>query len=84
MERLKISEYNHANQTNALRVAVEDLHNASAAVCCYGTETVVDQTRPDLLAASSTAKLDITQKELSDALTACALAKESIAQLEKR
>lgn len=66
MERLKSSECNHANQTNALRVAVEDLHNAN------------------LLAASSTAKLDITQKELSDALTACALAKESIAQLEKR
>ncbi|KAF8505610.1 hypothetical protein F5888DRAFT_453967 [Russula emetica] len=66
MERLESSQYNHANQTNALRVAVEDLHNAS------------------LLAASSTAKLDTTQKELSDALTACALAKESIAQLEKR
>ena len=32
MERLKSSEYNHANQTNALRVAVEDLHNASAAI----------------------------------------------------
>jgi len=52
--------------------------------CCYGTETAVDETRPDLLAASSTAKLDTAQKELSDALTACALAKESIAQLEKR
>jgi hypothetical protein len=51
---------------------------------CYDIETTVDQTRPDLLAASSTAKLDTTQKELSDALTACALAKESIAQLEKR
>ena len=51
---------------------------------CHGTETIVDHTRPDLLAASSTAKLDPTQKELSDALTACALAKESIAQLEKR
>ena len=32
MERLKGSEYNHANQTNALRVAVEDLHNASAVI----------------------------------------------------
>ena len=51
---------------------------------CCGTETVVDQTRPDLLIASSTAKLDTTQKELSDALTACALAKECITQLEKR
>jgi hypothetical protein len=46
--------------------------------------TVDDQTRSDLLASSSTAKLDTTQKELSDALTACALAKEYIAQLEKR
>ena len=51
--------------------------------CCYGTETAVDQTRPDLMAASSAAKLDTSQKELSDALTACALAKENIAQLEK-
>jgi hypothetical protein len=36
MERLKSSEYNHANQTNALRVAVEDLHNASAANLLLG------------------------------------------------
>jgi hypothetical protein len=51
---------------------------------CHGTETTVDHTRPDLVAASSTAKLDATQRELSNALTACALAKESNAQLEKR
>ena len=51
---------------------------------CYGTEITVDHTHPDLLAALGTAKLDATQNELSDALTACALAKESVAQLEKR
>ncbi|KAH9999317.1 hypothetical protein BJV77DRAFT_1064239 [Russula vinacea] len=66
MERLRGVEYNHANQTNALRVALDDLHNTN------------------LVAASSTAKLDATQRELSNALTACALAKESNAQLEKR
>jgi hypothetical protein len=32
MERLKGAEYNHANQTDALRVALDDLHNASAAI----------------------------------------------------
>jgi hypothetical protein len=32
MERLKSAEYNHANQTDALRVALDDLHNASAAI----------------------------------------------------
>jgi hypothetical protein len=25
-------EYNHANQTNALRVALDDLHNTSASI----------------------------------------------------
>jgi hypothetical protein len=84
MERLKSSEYNHANQTNALRVAVEDLHNASAVILLLWHRDVVDRTCLDLLAASSIARLDTTQKELSDALTACALAKESITQLEKR
>ncbi|KAI9512189.1 hypothetical protein F5148DRAFT_54941 [Russula earlei] len=66
MERLQSAECTNANQTNALRVALDDLHNAS------------------LLAAARTAKLDDTQKELSDALTACALAKENVAQWEKR
>ncbi len=32
MERLKGAEYNHANQTDALRVVLDDLHNASAAI----------------------------------------------------
>jgi hypothetical protein len=50
---------------------------------CRRTENTVDRTRPGLLAASSTAKLDATQKELSDALTACALVEESKAHLEK-
>jgi hypothetical protein len=84
MERLQRAEYTHGSQTNALRVALDDLHNASAAIFMRGTEATIDHTRPDILAASSTAKLDATQKELSDALIARALAKESIAQLEKR
>ncbi|KAI0307319.1 hypothetical protein B0F90DRAFT_555594 [Multifurca ochricompacta] len=66
MERIQGAECTNANQTNALRVALDDLHNAN------------------LLVAARTAKLDTTQKELSDALTACALAKENVAQLEKR
>jgi hypothetical protein len=37
-----------------------------------------------LLAAARTTKLDATQKELSDALTACALARENFNQLDKR
>ena len=39
---------------------------------------------PDLLAAARTDKLEATQKELSDALIACALADENAAQLEKQ
>ncbi len=39
---------------------------------------------PDLLVAARTDKLEVTQKELSDALIACALADENAAQLEKR
>ena len=38
----------------------------------------------DLLVAARTDKLEITQKELSDSLIACALADENAAQLEKR
>lgn len=32
MERLQSTEFNHANQTNALRVALDDLHNASTII----------------------------------------------------
>ncbi len=32
MERLRIAECTHANQTDALRVAIDDLHNASAVI----------------------------------------------------
>ena len=39
---------------------------------------------PDLLVAARTDKLEVTQKELSDTLIACALADENAAQLEKR
>ncbi|KAH9077342.1 hypothetical protein EDB83DRAFT_1699287 [Lactarius deliciosus] len=39
---------------------------------------------PDLLVAARTDKLEVTQKELSGALVACALADENAAQLEKR
>jgi hypothetical protein len=84
MERLQRAEYTHGSQTNALRIALDDLHNASAATFLRGIEATVDHIRPDLLAAASTAKLDATQKELSDSLIACTLAKESIARLEKR
>jgi hypothetical protein len=38
----------------------------------------------DLLVAARTEKLEVTQKELSDTLIACALADENAAQLEKR
>ncbi|KAI0003091.1 hypothetical protein BJV74DRAFT_571718 [Russula compacta] len=64
--RLQSAECTHANQTDALRGALDDLHNAN------------------LLVAAHTVKLDITQKELSDALIACAVAKEDITRLEKR
>jgi hypothetical protein len=33
MERLHIVESTHANQSDALRIALDDLHNASAAIC---------------------------------------------------
>ncbi|KAI0254395.1 hypothetical protein BJV78DRAFT_1152493 [Lactifluus subvellereus] len=65
MERIQSAERTHSSQTNALRVALDDLHDAN------------------LLIAARTAKLDATQKELSDVLSACALAKENTAQLEK-
>jgi hypothetical protein len=32
MERLHITERTHANQTNALKLALDDLHNASAVI----------------------------------------------------
>ena len=51
---------------------------------CKATEITSTQTFLDLLIAARTAKLDATQKELSDALSAWALAKENTAQLEKR
>ncbi|KAH9966107.1 hypothetical protein BC827DRAFT_795715 [Russula dissimulans] len=65
-ERLQDEERTNTKQTDALRAALDDLHNAN------------------LLAVARTAKLDATQKELSDALTGCALAMENIFQLEKR
>ncbi|KAF8259652.1 hypothetical protein EI94DRAFT_1194073 [Lactarius quietus] len=66
MERLQNAERVHSSQTNALRLALDDLHNTN------------------LLVAARTDKLEATQKELSDALVACALADENAAQLEKR
>ncbi len=39
---------------------------------------------PDLLVAARTEKLEVTQKELSNTLIACALANENAAELEKR
>ncbi|KAI0303246.1 hypothetical protein BC826DRAFT_965799 [Russula brevipes] len=84
MERLHRVEYAHANQTDALRVALDDLHNASTAILYCAIGIIVDLAHGDLEAAARIAKLDATQKELSDALTARALAKESMAQLEKR
>ncbi|KAI9448195.1 hypothetical protein H4582DRAFT_68361 [Lactarius indigo] len=66
MERVQTAERVHASQTNALRVALDDLHNTN------------------LLVAARSDKLEVTQKELSGALIACALADENAAQLEKR
>lgn len=82
--RLQSAESTHANQTDALRGALDDLHNASTAILIPRNRITVDQIHPDLLVAANTVKLDITQKELSDALIACAVAKEDITQLEKR
>jgi hypothetical protein len=50
----------------------------------YAIKDSVDPTIPDLSAGVYTAKLDATQKELSDAFITCALAKENIEQLNKR
>jgi hypothetical protein len=83
MERLHSVEYAHANQTDALRVALDDLHNASTAISYCAIGIIVDLAYADLEAAGRIAKLDATQKELSDALTARALVKESMTQLEK-
>ncbi|KAH9179869.1 hypothetical protein EDB89DRAFT_1900924 [Lactarius sanguifluus] len=66
MERVQTVERVHTSQTNALRIALDDLHNTN------------------LLVAARTDKLEATQKELSGALIACALADENAAQLEKR
>jgi hypothetical protein len=85
MERLHIAESTHANQTDVLRVALDDLHNASAiAFILRKTGIVVNSTGPDLLVAARTAKLDATHKELSDVLATCAVAKENVDQLDKR
>ena len=53
----------------------------SSQIC---NENFVPHIFPDLLAAARADKLEVTQKELSDALIACALADENAAQLEKR
>ena len=48
------------------------------------SENFVPYKFPNLLAAARTTKLEVTQKELSDALIACALTDENAAQSEKR
>jgi hypothetical protein len=84
MERIQSAERTNSSQTNALRVALDDLHDASEAIFGSIQPIFITQTFLDILVSARTAKLDATQKELSDVLSTCALAKENKARLEKR